>query len=517
MAAASLFTRFIGFLYRLPLTDLIGDEGNAYYGAAYTIYLFALIVSAASLPAAISKMVSERLALHQYRNAHEVFRLSMLLALGLGAAGALFLALGADWLAEITRYPAASYAIMTLAPTIFIVSVMAVFRGYFQGMGNAAPTAASQTLEQIVNAAATLWLAYMFYDAAQIEFSAAGAAAGTGLGAAAVLLVVAGLYAATARTVKRRVAEDYFTSRYEFRSALVAEIIKTALPIVIGMAIFNIASIIDMTMVSGRLEAGGAFSPEEIRVLFGRLTGKYVVLTTLPVALSTALAVAAVPSIAGSFVLTDKRAVRSKIRTSLRLSMMVSIPAAVGMGVLSEPILTLLFPRHAEGADLLRYGAVSIVFLALTQIVTGILQGIGRVNVPLIGAFFGMLVKIPLNYFLIANPDINVVGAVISTCVCYFVAAAIDIRFLKKYVRIRLGVADALVKPLMASAVMGLFCYVAFHLCMYASQHNALSVTVSILFGIVVYIAYMALIKGFRRDEINSLPVGKRVKRLLLR
>ncbi|MCL2708892.1 MAG: polysaccharide biosynthesis protein, partial [Defluviitaleaceae bacterium] len=452
MAAASLFVRFIGFLYRLPLTTLIGDEGNAYYAAGYNIYTFALILSSMGLPAAISKLVSERIALKQFKNAHEVFRVAMKIAMIGGAACSIFLALGAGWLARVTGYPEAVYAIRTLSPTIFIVAVMAVYRGYFQGMNTTVPTAVSQAVEQVFNAVFSIWLAYLFFDAAKIEFSAAGGTAGTGVGAVAGLLVIVGIYALLSKDIKARIDGEQrrmFHSRSfssydvkrpnernrfdENQRVLAKEIIKIAFPIIIGTAIFSIANFIDMTMAQSRLEASGAFDYGEIKVLYGQFTGKYVLLTTLPVSLSTALAVAAVPSIAGSKMVSDHAAVKGKINMALRLSMIVSIPAAVGLGVLSDPILKLLIPRHPEGGILLRYGVAAIIMLALVQTVTGILQGIGKVNVPVVGALLGTLLKVPLNYFLIANPKINIIGAVLSSCAMYLVAALVGIYFLNKY------------------------------------------------------------------------------------
>lgn len=515
LAAASLFVRFIGFLYRLPLTNLIGDEGNAYYAAGYTIYTFALIMSSAGLPSAISKMVSERLALKQYRNAHEIFKASLWVAIIGGMAGAVFLLVGAGWLARMTGYPEAVYAIRTLSPTILIVAIMAVLRGYFQGMRNTIPTALSQMIEQIFNAIFSVWLAYMFFDAAHIEWAAAGGTAGTGIGAAAGLLLVVGIYALVAPTLRYRAKQDRDFKRYETRRKLIGEVVRTALPIIIGTAIFNIANFIDMSMVSARLTASGAFSYDDIKVLYGQLTGKYVLLTTLPVSLSTALAAAAIPSIAGSQVTMDFAAVKNKINMALRLSMVISIPAAVGLGVLSDPILLMLFPKHTGGGILLKYGVVSIIFLALVQIVTGMLQGIGRVNIPVIGALCGTLIKIPLNWFLISNPAINVIGAVISTCVCYMVASAIDIYFLHKHTKIMPDIGGAFVKPLLASLVMGLSCYVFFHTFMLMSGHNTVSVLMSIMLGILVYAVFMILIRGFRKEDLKMLPMGNRLVRML--
>jgi stage V sporulation protein B len=453
--------------------------------------------------------VAERLACTQYRNAHEIFRVALYAAMVTGLAGTLFLWLGADWIARVSGYPEAIWAIRTLSPTIFIVAVMAVFRGYFQGMRTTVPTAVSQVVEGIFNAVFSIWLAYIFYDAARIEFAAAGGTAGTGIGALAGLLLIFGVYLLAKPHIKMRINSDHRAEPYETRRKLLAVLARTAVPIIIGSSIFAIANIIDMVMVEGRLSAAG-FSHGEAMALYGQFTGKYILLTTLPVSLSLALATAVIPNIAMSQVVNDQQTVNKKINMALRLSMAVAIPAAVGLGVLSEPVLKLLFPSHSDGARLLQYGVVSIVFISFVQIITGILQGLGKVDAPVIGAFFGMLIKLPLNYALIALPGINVIGAVISTCCCYLAAGGIDMYFLHKYTRIKPDVTGVFLKPLCAAGIMGLACYVLYFLCMELTGMNSVSVLVAILCGMGVYAVYMVLIKGFNQEDVTKLPVWLR-------
>jgi stage V sporulation protein B len=242
--------------------------------------------------------------------------------------------------------------------------------------------------------------------------------------------------------------------------------------------------------------------------MFGQFTGKYVLLTTLPVSLSVALAAAVVPNLAFSQAATDLRDVHKKINMALRLSMLISIPAAVGLGVLAQPILTLLFRHHDGGANLLHWGVAAIIFLALVQILTGILQGISRERIPMIGAFFGMLIKIPLNWLLIAHPQINVIGAVMSTIACYALASGINLYYLKKYTGITPDLKGAFVKPLVASAVMGLACYVFYYLLFELTASNGFATLGAIATGILVFGLVMVAVKGFEREDFERLPLG---------
>ncbi len=514
LAAAGLLARFLGFLYRPALTSLIGDEGNAIYSAGYYIYTFLLILSSAGLPAAISRMVSERIAIKEYRNAHKVFTVSLLVSSVLGLVSMVVLFLFAKPIAEMVESPESYYSLLTLAPTLFIVAVMSAYRGYFQGMNTMVPTAVSQVIEQIFNAFFSVYLAWVFIKQG-VAMGAAGGTAGTGIGALAGLVIVIFSYMMIRPTLLKRMRKEGNNHYAESSGEITKILLGTAIPIIIGTAVFSITNLIDMKMVMSRLLASGAFDRQAAKVLYGQLSGKYVVLTTLPVSISTAMATAAIPSIAASVKLKEKENVKRKMNLSIRLAMIISIPAAVGIGVLGDQILLLLFPDYPAGGILLKVGAVSIVFLALCQIVTGMLQGIGKVSVPVIGALFGAVTKIILNYVLISNPKINVVGAVISTTGCYLVASVVNMVMLSKYTRVKPDIMGALVKPAFASALMGVGCYSAYHLIYLAlpkaasgGLKNTIATLLAIVISMALYGIILLLIKGLTEEEIKMFPAG---------
>jgi len=517
LAAASIFVRFIGFLYRIPLTDLIGDIGMAYYAAAYGIYTLAIALSSGALPAAISKLISERISRGKYRDAHEMFKTALAFAAVSGAVVAFVVGFGANFWISLLRHEDAVLATRTLAPTLFFVAILAVFRGYFQGMKTALPTALSQTVEQVFKIAFSLLLAYIFFDAANIQPSVAGATIGSGIAAVAGLAVILLLYALVAKELRTRAIKDRRQHVYESRSSQLMAILQTALPMAVGMSIFAASGIIDMRMAASRMEAAGVFTLDEIRALTGQFTGKFILLTTLPISLSVALSAAVIPEITSSNVRMDTRAVRQKTNMALRLSMILSIPAAVGMAVLANPIIALIFPRTPEGGRLLQVGAASIVFISLVHVLTGALQGLGHVKLPVIAAFFGVLTKIPVNYVLIAMPQVNILGAVISTIVCYIVAAALNIYFLYKKAGILPSIGGAFVKPLIASALMGMLCYVVYHTVEALYVHTALATIIALAMGGLAYVLFMCLLKGFRKSDLQALPVPSKVKNWLQR
>lgn len=514
LAVAGIIVRFFGFLYRPALTALLGDRGNAIYSAGYQVYNFLLILSSAGLPPAIGRIVSERLALKQYGNAHRVFKVALAFSSAMGAICMLVLFFGAGFIAEhICKIPDAYYTLVSLAPTVLIVAVMASFRGYFQGMNTMVPTAVSQVIEQIFNAVFSVFLAWVLVPKS-IALGAAGGTIGTGVGALAGLVVVVLAYKAVKPTLYRRIDRVKAVEEQESSKYILKLLVTTALPIILGTAVYSITNLIDLSMVMDRLLSISTMTAERAEELYGQLQGKYVLLSTLPVALSTAIATAAIPNIAASVATKDKAASDKKISMAIRMSMIVSIPSAVGMGILADQLVLMIFPSAPEGGSLVRIGAISIVFLAMSQIVTGTLQGIGDVKSPAINAVFGAIVKIILNYLLIGIPSVNIIGAVIATIGCYIVASTLNLRRLISLTKVRLNYKDIILKPTIASLIMGVVCVLSYKLSYMALQSNTISTLFSIALSIVVYAFAMIFIKGVRREDCSSLPLGSKLEKL---
>lgn len=529
LMAASLFVRFIGFIYRVPLTNLIGDEGNGIYSTGYYIYNFFLVFSSAGLPAAISKMVSERTVLKEYKNAHKVFQVSLILTLIGGTVGALVMWLGADFFSNLVNMPESRFSIITLAPTVLIVAIMSSFRGYFQGLKTTIPTAISQIIEQIFHAIASVLLAFIIIKAMSkditpstevLAYAAAGGTAGTGIGAFFGLLFLIFAYFLIKPSINKKFRKDV-NSEEESSTYIAKNMMKLSIAIVAGTAIMSVTNVIDMKMVNSLLLGTERYSAIEVRQLYGQLTGKYSTLTTLPVALSTAFATVIVPNIASSVVLKDRAAVKRKINTALKLTMLISIPAAIGIGILGSHILLLLFPSYSEGGRLLTVGAVSIIFLSLAQINTGILQGIDKAHFPIIAIAIGALVKIILNWIFIPREGIDVVGSVIGTIGCYVVASLLDLWALKQYTRIRFDINNIFIKPLIAGVGMGIICFGSYSLIMLPSSaeteklFNAIATITSVILSILVYVLILLLIKGIKKEDIELFPFGKNISKLL--
>ena len=520
LAAASLLVRFLGFVYRLPLTNMIGDQGNAIYSGGYYIYTFLLILSSAGLPAAISKLVSERIALKQYRNAHRVFQAALVVSATLGILFAVIMGLGARQLANLIGIEDSYYSLLTLCPTLVIVAIMSVFRGYFQGMHTMVPTAISQIIEQVFNAFFSVYLAWVFISVnipegmtKNIPLASAGGTMGTGIGALAGLIVVIFAYCLIRSYLLWR-AERCEQPYEESKRELIGKVLQTAWPIIAGTAVFSITNLIDMSMVVNILQNTG-FTQKEAEVLYGQLSGKFVTLTTLPVTISTAIATAALPSIAASVKLREKKQVRRKMALTYRVSMIISVPAAVGISALGPQILAMLFPSASDGGMLLTVGGISIIFLALCQTSTGILQGIGHIKVPVVGAILGAITKVILNALLIRIPAINVLGAVLSTTGCYLVAGVFDVIMLSRLTGTRFDFMGSFLKPVIGSVVMAAGAIGSYQLFFQLIGSNTIATLLAICVAIAVYGLVMLLIKGIVEEDLQAVPGGGKMIRLL--
>ena len=178
LAATSFIVRFIGALYRVPMANILGDEGMGYYSNAFNIYMYLLIISSYAMPTAISKIVSGQIALGKRKEAHQLFKASVILNILISSFFAMVLYFIAAPYAKFIQLPGAELAIKCLTPSLLIFAIMSSLRGYFQGMHTMIPTALSQIIEQIFNVIFSILLSYLLVKKGT-EFAAAGGTMGT--------------------------------------------------------------------------------------------------------------------------------------------------------------------------------------------------------------------------------------------------------------------------------------------------------------------------------------------------
>ena len=523
LAIAGIIVRLIGMLYRIPLANFIGDRGNGYYGAAYNIYATLLIMSSYSLPVAVSKMVASRLALKQYRNTIRILKAALFYATVAGGICFCLMWFGADFFAnEMLKMPYCSYALRALAPTIWIMAYLGVLRGYFQGHSTMVPTAFSQIVEQIVNAVVSLLAAStllavgvksnLVYGETEYSyaFGAVGATMGTGAGALSALICFLILMIRRRPAIRRQLRRDEGT-RVESYGTISSVMAMTILPILISSTIYNSGTVIDNVIFGQVMARTGA--EEEIVSQWGIYSGRYHLLFNIPVAIANALSSSLIPSLSMAMAERNRRQVIARIAMAVRFSMIIAIPAAVGMAVLAGPISRLLFPNldNSMLVPMLAYGSSAVVVFSLSTVTNGVLQGINRMRSPIINASIAMVLHVAILYVMLMVFHMGIYGVLYSNIlfallVCVFNAVSIS-RHVRRY---RQEIVRTFLIPLAASAVMGGAAFGIYRLCSkYAG--NLISTAVSVCAAVAIYFVLLLLMRGVNEQELKRLPGGTRI------
>ena len=523
MAAAGLIVKLLGAVFRIPLANWIGSVGMANYSPAYSLYSVLLVCATAGLPVAISKMVSERCAVGQFREAERVFRLSRTLMMIIGIIGFIVMFFCADIIAELINLPGSALSMRATAIALLLVPIMSSYRGYFQGMQDMKPTAMSEVAEQTFRVVFGLTLAYVLLGS-QFEFlgytapqrGAAGGCFGASAGAIGGLSVMLIVYMVARKKIKRRVREDQTTVREPAKDIL-KKIAVIAIPITIGAAIMPIVNMVDAAMVQTRLLASGwdAMTAES---LYGQLTGFAAPVIQFPQVFMTGIVMSLVPMVSAAHRLNDTNELHGHISLGLRMTTIVSFPAGIGMLVLAEPILLLLYSAQEEAArgaaSCLQIYSVGFVFLAIVTTITGALQGIGKQHLPVINMCIGLALKLIGTWTLTAVPLINVRGAAIGSAAAYLVAMILDIAAVKKYSGVRFPFRETVGKPLLSAVVMGVVVLLAYKGLFMLLGSSGTATLISILIGVIVYGLMVIKTKTIGREEMMTIPIGAKLARV---
>lgn len=513
LAIAGIISKVLGAIYRIPLGRIIGSEGMAYYQTAYDLYIWMLTLSAYSIPIAISKLVSEKIELGRRDEAHKTFRVALTMIAILSLTGSLVLFFNAKPFAEMLKNPGAYFAVLCVAPAIFAVSLSGAFRGYFQGMQNMTPSGLSQVTEQIGRVVFGFILAYVFLPFGYKQ-AAGGAILGTTIGGLVSFLTLFFIYRMRKKDIMLGIKLDG-GSRMESAASIAKKLVVFSVPITIGGSIMPIMSVIDTFVVMDRLQSSG-FSLEASTSLFGQLKGMAGSFINLPQVFTIALAASLVPSISESMARNDYDSASKKTELAIRISLIIGLPAAFGLFTLSGPIMKFMYP--AEPASLgtaLRYLSMAVIFLTLTQTMTGILQGMGKERVPVTNLVVGALTKIAVSYTLTSIPIINIRGAALGTVSGYAVSAILNLRAIVKAQKSRMRIGKIIGKPLIATLVMSVAAYFSYKFIFSVSGSNGISTLSAIGFAIIVYGIVLVLIKGITKEEIEMAPGGKKLSKIL--
>lgn len=521
LAFAGILVRVIGIIYRVPVNNILGEEGVTYYGAAYDVYSLFLLISSMSMPLAVSKIVSAKVAKKQIKNAYRAFLGALAIGAAIGIIVSSIIFFGADGFAKIWGYPSAAYAIRVLAPVLLIMSILGVLRGFFQGMGTMIPTAISQILEQIANAIVSVvgatFLFKMGKDVGQsAAYGAAGSTLGTLVGAAVALGFLIVVYIMYAPSLKKQIKKNRHVEAEPY-DKLAKELLLTILPVLLSTTIYNFSSILDSGVFGNICSHIFKMSEDVYAAMYGVYSGSYKLLTTAPIAVASALSSAIIPSVIRSVMEGNKRATFTKIESSMRLTMIFAIPAGVGLSVLGGPVLDLLFnlDRMAEATSIMRLAVLTVVVFSMSTISNAILQGIDRMKAPIINALISMVIHYVALVLLLVVGKTNLYAVVIADIIFGLSVSILNAICIYRYIGYKQEVIKTFLLPLAASAIMAVFALGAYKLVFMVIKSNAISCIFAIGVAVAVYCISLLLVKGIGEEELLMIPKGNSIVRLL--
>lgn len=522
LVAANILVKVIGAGFKIPLTYILGEEGMGLFSTSYTIYSLLFIIATAGLPVAVSKMVSESRTLGKLSEVKLILKVSFAILSVIGIAGFFVLFTFAEKFSVMLNNPRAALGIKAIAPAMLFVALMSAFRGFFQGYQNMFPTAASEVFEALGKLIFGYGLAFYFTstitnDIERINFGAAGAVAGVSLGALLGFAVLLIIYLSKRKTLYTGES----IKAHRTGGEIARKLISIAVPITIGASVFSLTSIIDMAMIMRRLEAAG-FDPETTALaLYGSYTGYAVPLFNMPPTLISSISISVVPAIAGAYVKKEHGFVSDLTKKSVKITLLFALPCAVGMSTLAEPILRAVY-TNANAAQTLSILAIAIVFVSLVMLTNAILQSIGRVNIPVVNMLLGGVLKIVINYILVANPQINISGAPIGTNACYILILTLNVFWIVKLMKVKFSLAEFVVKPVICVAAMGasVIAVMSVMNAFAASPGRVFYLALTLICiaaGALVYGIMLFVTRLVTYDDVLMLPKGEKIANYMLK
>ena len=516
LTTAGLIAKVMGFVYRVILTRLIGAEGMGLYEMAYPFYTTMLVVSRSGLPVSLAKLISGRIALDQKRVAFKIFRVGRILSLIVGLLFSVLMVVLARPLINFLKWdPRTYYPVLALSPAIFFVSIMAIYRGFFQGLQDMTPTAISQVLEQLVRMITMITLVYLLVPYGY-GMAAAGATFGAVTGSVTGLLVLIFIYYKRRKNIWEYVQTG--SGQDVDSRKIVKNIAALGIPITLGAMVQPLMKLIDTIIVPQRLQLAG-YTIEKTTELFGDLSAVAMTLVNFPTIITVSLAASLVPSISEAFALHQDSLIKKRAHTGFRLTILITFPAAVGLFVMAKPLTEVIF-AVPNAAVPLRIVAWGVLFIGLQQTSSAVLQGMGHTTIPARNLFIGAITNGIINYTLTVQPQFGIRGAALGTVTGFAVAALLNLIAVRKRTDFKFNLKDLLFKPVLAVFIMGISVQQGFplinNLLVGITKYSYPVATFTTVFlAVLLYLFLLFLLQEIRYNDLIMIPIiGKRMARL---
>ncbi len=566
LAIATILVKLIGAVFKIPINNLLGTEGYGYFTGAYAVYTPLYAISMAGLPVAVSKLVSQNMELGRIKDAKAIFKVAQKMFFLVGVAGMLILMAIAVPYSNLNEAPMNFVSIFAVAPCVLFCCMMSSFRGYYEGLHNMTPTGVSQVIEAVVKLVFGLSATYLFMKAAisYYEENAAGgvvklfgvevtneaqalAAIYPYAAAVAILGVTLGSAFGLVYLYIRYRRKGFGFTREELVNSpeaadnkqLAKALLSISIPVAAASLVTNISNLIDDITIRNRLVTAleDGFSivkgmyldtltvdktlDENIATYLYGMHGSVINVKNLIPSLTLVLGISAIPVLSKAWTAKNKGEIKVCIESALRVAMLVAMPAGIGIAVLAEPILNLLYGSGNEhfapsAAFMMTVYGFAVPLFALASPLTNMLQAVGKTKVPIVTMAIGAVIKVTLNFILIGNPEINIKGACISSTVCYLVMVIINIFQLTKAAKVKLNYVSVFVKPFVAAVFCGIGAYLGnFLLVDVLGIESRLTTILAVCCGGAFYVIAILLVKGIAKDDVEMLPKGEKIAKVL--
>ena len=529
-----IIMKVLGFFYKIPLGNILGDEGYSMFMGAYSIYYIFFTLATAGLPVALSRLVAEADANGRAKQEEKTFRVALVTFTVIGLIFALIMFCFPQWLAaEYLENPDAAPSVRAMAPAILLVCIVSAYRGYCQGNGNMLPTTVDEVLEVFFKVVSGLVIAELVLhsfrpgDPMSLPMGSAGAIFGVSIGSAVSLAymiiykhrhysVLSAPY--TGGIDPSDIPDD--NDLVDPAMKIVKDILSIGIPIATGACIMALLNSVDSKLCMNRLQSAARFSYREAKVLYG-VYGKAQTLFNLPAAFITPLTISIVPAISGALAKGDRKTAGVVSEDSMRISAFLAIPMGVGLAVLAKPIMEVLYPgSHPAGAGLLQVMGIASFFVCLVLMENAILQASGREKLTMVTLITGGIIKIVINWFLVARRDINIYGAPVGTLCSYCAMAAMDYVFMCRTLDHRPRLLRVFSGPMAASALMGLTAWGVYGLCQRALMGSRrigtlIAMCAAIGAAVIVYLITAIVFKAVTKEDMKLIPGGAKIARIL--
>ena len=514
LAFGVVIMKILGAIYKIPLGNILGDTGYAYFLCAYNIYSVFLTLATAGLPVALSRMIAEANTMNRPNQVRRIFSVAWWTFFVIGAVCTLVMALFPGQLASALNNPSAELSILALSPAVLLVCLTSAYRGYCQGHENMTPTTVGQVLEVLAKVAVGLLLAWYLTSTAQsLPVASAGAIFGVTIGSLVALIYMF--------AVKRR----YYGSGHdgsdvaESRMSVLRTLLRIGIPITLGSSVLSLINLLDSGLCMGRLQDAAGFTELAATELYG-VYGKAQTLYNLPASFITPLTISVVPAISATMAMRHSSDANRIAENSMRIAVVLALPMGVGLSVLAEPIMSTIYPgSNEQGPELLTIMGIASFFVCMALMMNAILQASGNEKYPIYSMIAGGIVKIAVNWVLVGNPEINIVGAPIGTLCCYAVMCVMNFAFMCRCLPKKPSLGRILIRPAIACAAMGLSAWAVYGLGYRflgeGRLYMAAAMLAAIAVAVVVYFVMVVALRAITYEDMKLIPKGEKLAKLL--